>query len=171
MIPRPRHEARLRHLLDQFPVVGLVGARQVENLRKRQVKAPKVYLADTGLLHSLRGLKTESALLGHPKCGASWEGFAMQEALRILSVDWDESYYWATHRGAEIDLLVLDGVRRVGLEFRRTSAPRMTRSMHSALNDLRLHRVLVVFPGDSRFRLHERVDAVGLTLACSEGLL
>ncbi len=95
-----------------------------ENLRKRQVKAPKVYLADTGLLHSLLGLKTESALLGHPKCGASWEGFAMREALRILSVDWDESYYWAAHRGAEIDLLVLDGARRLGLEFKRTSAPK-----------------------------------------------
>ena len=168
-VTAPTINSYLDALVDAMIVRRL--APWFENLRKRQVKAPKVYLADTGLLHSLLGLKTESALLGHPKCGASWEGFAMQEALRILSVDWGESYYWATHRGAEIDLLVLDGVRRVGLEFKRTSAPRMTRSMHSALNDLRLDRVLVVFPGDSRFRLHERVDAVGLALACSEGLL
>ena len=142
-----------------------------ENLKKRQVKAPKVYLADTGLLHTLLGVKTEFALLGHPKCGASWEGFAMQEALRVLSVDWEDCFYWATHRGAEIDLLVFDGARRIGLEFKRTSAPAMTRSMHSALADLRLDQIFVVFPGDIRFRLHERVDAVGLSLVCSEGLL
>ena len=142
-----------------------------ENLRKRQVKAPKVYLTDTGLLHALLRVRTESAVLGHPKCGASWEGFAMQEAVRILSVDWEDCYYWATHRGAEIDLLVFEGGRRIGLEFKRTSAPRMTRSMHSALADLKLDRIFVLFPGNSRFRLHERVDAVGLTLAGTDGLL
>jgi hypothetical protein len=142
-----------------------------ENLRKRQVKAPKVYLTDTGLLHALLRIRSESALLGHPKCGASWEGFAMQEAVRILSVDWEDCYYWATHRGAEIDLLVFEGSRRIGLEFKRTSAPRMTRSMHSALVDLKLDRIFVLFPGDTRFPLHERVDAVGLTLACTDGLL
>ncbi|MDE2652802.1 MAG: ATP-binding protein [Gemmatimonadota bacterium] len=142
-----------------------------ENLRKRQVKAPKVYLTDTGLLHALLRIRSESALLGHPKCGASWEGLAMQEAVRILSVDWEDCYYWATHRGAEIDLLVFEGSRRIGLEFKRTSAPRMTRSMHSALGDLKLDRIFVLFPGDTRFRLHERVDAVGLTQACTDGLL
>lgn len=142
-----------------------------ENLRKRQVKAPKVYLTDTGLLHALLRIRSESALLGHPKCGASWEGFAMQEAVRILSVDWEDCYYWATHRGAEIDLLVFEGSRRIGLEFKRTSAPRMTRSMHSALGDLKLDRIFVLFPGDTRFRLHERVEAVGLTQACRDGLL
>lgn len=142
-----------------------------ENLRKRQVKAPKVYLTDTGLLHALLRIRSESALLGHPKCGASWEGFAMQEAVRVLSVDWEDCYYWATHRGAEIDLLVFEGSRRIGLEFKRTSAPRMTRSMHSALVDLKLDRIFVLFPGDTRFRLHERVDAVGLTQACTDGLL
>ena len=142
-----------------------------ENLKKRQVKAPKVYLTDTGLLHTLLGVKSEFALLGHPKCGASWEGFAMQEAVRILSADWEDCHYWATHRGAEIDLLVNDGNQRIGLEFKRTSAPKMTRSIHSALADLHLNRVIVLFPGDTRFQLHERVEAVGLTLACSQGLL
>ena len=141
------------------------------NLKKRQVKAPKVYLTDTGLLHTLLGIGNESALLSHPKCGASWEGFAMQEAVRILSADWEDCHYWATHRGAEIDLLVNDGNQRIGLEFKRTSAPKMTRSIHSALADLRLDRVIVLFPGDTRFQLHERVEAVGLTLACSQGLL
>ena len=141
-----------------------------ENLKKRQVKAPRVYLSDTGLLHTLLGIRSESALLGHPKCGASWEGFAMQEVGRILSADWEDCHYWATHGGAEIDLLVFDGSRRLGFEFKRASAPRMTRSMHSALADLRLDRITVLFPGDKRFWLHERVEAVGLPLACSQGL-
>ena len=155
---------------------SLVDARVVrrltpwfENLRKRQVKAPKIYLADTGLLHSLLRIRSRSALLGHPKCGASWEGFAMHEVVRILSVDWDDCHYWATHRGAELDLLILAGDGRIGFEFQMTSAPGMTRSMHSALSDLRLDRIFLVFPGDTRFRLHERVDAVGLESACSEG--
>lgn len=141
-----------------------------ENLKKRQVKAPKIYLTDTGLLHSLLRLKNEPELLGHPGAGASWEGFAMHEVARVLSVDWEDCYYWATHRGAEIDLLVFDGGRRIGVEFKRTSAPGMTRSMHSALADLKLDRIFVVFPGGDRFRLHERVDAVGLERACVEGL-
>ena len=141
-----------------------------ENLKKRQVKAPKVYLADTGLLHALLRVGSGSELLGHSKCGASWEGFAMQEAIRLLSADREDCHYWGTHGGSEIDLLIFDGQRRLGLEFKRTSAPRMTRSMHSALSDLKLDQIVVVFPGDTRFRLHERVEAVGLTLACSDGL-
>jgi len=140
-----------------------------ENLKKRQVKAPKIYLADTGLLHALLGVDGKSALIGHPKCGASWEGFAMGEIMPLVGADWDRCYYWATHRGAELDLLVHEGGQRIGFEFKRTSAPAMTRSMHAALSDLKLDRLYVVFPGDSRFRIHERVEAVGLTLACAEG--
>ena len=141
-----------------------------ENLKKRQVKAPRVYVTDTGLLHALLALDSRTALLGHPKAGASWEGFAMQEAVRILGVDWDRCFYWATHQGAELDLLTLQGGRRIGFEFKRTSAPRLTRSMHSALTDLMLDRLFVVFPGRARFPLRERVEAVGLAHACAEGL-
>ena len=94
----------------------------------------------------------------------------MQEMLRILGVDWDQCYYWATHRGAELDLLVFDGGRRIGFEFKRTSAPGMTRSMHSALSDLKLDRLFVVYPGDARFPLHDRVEAIGLIPACTDGL-
>lgn len=141
-----------------------------ENLKKRQVRAPKVYVSDTGLLHALLGIDNESALMGHPKSGASWEGFAMREIVRVLGVGWDRCYYRATHRGAELDLLVSDGGRRIGFEFKRTSAPAMTRSMHSALSDLKLDRLYLVFPGDSRFPIHERGEAIGLTVACAEGL-
>ncbi len=94
----------------------------------------------------------------------------MQEIVRILRVDWDRCYYWATQQGAELDLLVFAGGQRIGFEFKRTSAPRLTRSMRSALADLRLERLYVVFPGSSRFRLAERVEAVGLTAACADGL-
>lgn len=94
----------------------------------------------------------------------------MQEIVRILGVDWENRYYWTAHRGAELDLLAFDGGRRLGFEFKRTSAPAMTRSMHSAPSDLELDRLVTVFPGRSRFRRRERAEAVGLTLACTEGI-
>lgn len=141
-----------------------------ENLGKRQVRAPKVYVTDTGLLHALLGLDTAEHLLGHPKVGASWEGFAMVEVVRLLAVPWDRCYYWATHQGAELDLLVLSGGKRLGFEFKRTSAPRASRSMFSALEDLKLDRLSVIYPGDRRFPLHERVEAVGFRLAMEGGL-
>lgn len=141
-----------------------------ENLKKRQVRAPKVYLTDTGLLHALLDLGSRDQLFGHPKAGASWEGFAMQEVVRLLDVPWDRCYYWATHQGAELDLLVLQGGRRLGFEFKLTSSPRTTRSMHSALEDLALDRLYVVFPGETRFPLHERIEAVGLLAAASDGV-
>ncbi len=164
----PTINAYLDHLVDALVVRRL--APWHENLKKRQVKAAKMFVADTGLLHTLLALDTEAALLGHPQAGASWEGFAMQEIVRILGVDWDRCYYWATQQGAELDLLVFDGGQRTGFEFKRTSAPRLTRSMRSALADLRIGRLYVVFPGSSRFRLAERVEAVGLTAACARGL-
>ena len=94
----------------------------------------------------------------------------MQEMVRILGVDWGRCHYWATYQGAELDLLAFDGSRRIGFEFKRTSAPAMTRSMHSALSDMKLDQLFVVYPGDSRFLLHDRVEAIGLIPACSEGL-
>lgn len=141
-----------------------------ENLGKRQVRAPKVYLTDTGLLHSLLGLRTEEELLGHPKVGASWEGFAMTEVVRLLDVPWDRCSFWATHQGAELDLLVTSGGRRLGFEFKRTSRPRATRSMFSALEDLSLDRLFVIYPGEQRFPLHECIEAVGFLLAVEGGI-
>lgn len=167
-VSAPTANAYLDSMVDALMVRKLTP--WFENLGKRQVKAPKIYLTDTGLLHTLLTLDTRSALLGHPKSGASWEGFAMREAVRVLSADWENCYHWATHRGAELDLFVSSGGRRIGVEFKRTSVPKMTRSMHSALADLGLDRIFVLFPGRDRFRLHERVEAVGLQRACAEGL-
>ncbi|MDE2731427.1 MAG: ATP-binding protein [Bacteroidota bacterium] len=141
-----------------------------ENLKKRQVKAPKLYLTDSGLLHSLLRIESGPDLLGHPIAGPSWEGFALHEVLRILTVDWEDCYYWAAHTGAELDLLAFDGGRRIGVEFKRSSSPRMTRSLYSALEDLKLDQVFLIYPGTDRFPLHKRVEAVGLALACAEGL-
>jgi uncharacterized protein len=134
-----------------------------ENLGKRQVKAPKIYVADSGLLHTLLGVETAEDLERHPKVGASWEGFAMGEVMTRLSARPEQCFFWATHTGAELDLLVVRGNRRWGFEFKRTVAPRLTRSMRSALTDLHLERLEVVHAGEQTFPLAANVRALALT--------
>lgn len=131
-----------------------------ENLGKRQVKAPKIYFRDTGLLHELLGVAGMKALLAHPRSGASWEGFALEQTLR--TADPDEAFFWATHAGAELDLLMLKEGRRVGVEFKRVDAPRLTLSMRIAMRDLKLNALQVVYPGERRYALGERIEAVPL---------
>ncbi|MCU0242173.1 MAG: ATP-binding protein [Vicinamibacteria bacterium] len=118
------------------------------NVGKRQVKAPKVFIRDSGLLHALLGLRTAREIDVHPKCGASWEGFAMQAVLTRLGARAEECFFWATHSGAELDLLVMRGQQRLGFEFKRSSAPVLTKSMHVALQDLRLRKLWVVHAGE-----------------------
>jgi hypothetical protein len=134
-----------------------------ENLAKRQVKSPKVYIADSGLLHALLNVRTRADLDTHPKVGASWEGFVIQEVMRRLSARREECWFWATHGGAELDLLVVRGSRRFGFEVKRTTAPQLTPSMRSALSDLRLHRLDVIHAGDATFPLADRVRAVAFS--------
>ncbi len=134
-----------------------------ENLKKRQVKSPKVYIADSGLLHALLNLRDTTDLEGHPKVGASWEGFAMDIVLRQLEARPDECYFWRTHAGAELDLLVVRGRRRIGFEFKRTVAPKITRSMREAMKDLRLDHLDVIHAGDATFPLADKMRAVALT--------
>ena len=134
-----------------------------ENLGKRQVKAPKVYFRDTGLLHGLSGIGTLEELLDHPRCGASWEGLAIEEASRSLGAREEECHFWRTHTGAELDLLVVRGKTRVGFEFKRAASPGLTPSMRIALEDLRLSRLFVVHAGQERYPLANRVDAVPLS--------
>jgi hypothetical protein len=131
-----------------------------ENLGKRQVKSPKVYLRDSGLLHSLLGIPSLPALRAHPKYGASWEGFALEQTLAAHGED--GAFFWATQRGAELDLMLSRGARRWGFEFKCTDAPGMTRSMHVALEDLALEHLWVVYPGTRRYPLAGRVTALGL---------
>jgi predicted AAA+ superfamily ATPase len=131
-----------------------------ENLGKRQVKAPKIYFRDTGLLHSLLGIRSEADLLRHPRLGASWEGFALEQVLRLARPD--QAYFWATHTGAELDLLMFKYGKRIGVEFKRADAPDLTRSMKIAMEDLKLDALYVVYPGDRRYVLAEGIEAVPL---------
>lgn len=133
-----------------------------ENLGKRQIKMPKIYLADSGLLHALLGLETHDSLESHPKVGASWEGFGIQAVVDRLGARSDGCFFWGTYSGAELDLLVVRGRTRLGFEFKRTVAPRVTRSMRTALADLKLRRLDVVHAGDATFPLAPKIRALAL---------
>lgn len=131
-----------------------------ENLKKRQVKAPKVYVRDSGLLHQLLGIATEKDLLSHPKSGASWEGYAIEEVLKVVGPK--EAYFWATHTGAELDLLLMLQGRRIGVEVKRQDAPRLSPSMRIAMADLGLDQLTVLYPGKAVYDLADRVRVVPL---------
>jgi predicted AAA+ superfamily ATPase len=133
-----------------------------ENISKRQIKAPKVFVRDTGLMHALLNLRTLNDLEGHPKVGASWEGFVIEQVVRHLGAAPEECYFWGTHAGAELDLLVVRGRKRFGFEAKRTAAPRLTRSMRTAVEDLRLTRLDVIHAGQETFPLTKTVRAVAL---------
>jgi uncharacterized protein len=152
-------EPTVRKYLDFMSGMHLV--RQLppwhENLGKRQVKAPKIYIRDTGLLHYLLGIETQEQLWLHPRCGASWEGFALEQVLHVAQPD--EAYFWATHAGAELDLLMFKHGLRVGVEFKRTDSPSMTPSMHIALQDLKLDALYVVYPGQLRYTIAQNTSA------------
>lgn len=153
----------VRRYLDLLEGVFMV--RQLQpwhaNLKKRQVKAPKVYIRDSGLLHALLGIGNEGGLLTHPACGASWEGYVIEEAL--VAIKPEEAYFWATHNGAELDLLLIKNGRRLGLEIKRADAPRLTASMRTAMTDLQLDRLWVVYPGTRRYALTAGVEVLPLT--------
>lgn len=151
-----------RHYLDLMCGAFLV--RQLppwfENAGKRIVKSPKVYIRDSGLLHALLGLDSFPAMEGHPKLGASWEGFALENLLSVLNER--NTYFWATRGGAELDLFYIKGNSRFGVEFKYSSAPTPTRSMHIAFDDLNLDHLYVVHPGSARFPLTDQITAIGL---------
>lgn len=131
-----------------------------ENIGKRQVKSPKVFIRDSGLLHALLGIEERSDLEGHPKIGASWEGFVLKELVTRLDARPEELYFWATHAGAELDLLVVRGRRRRGFEIKRTTSPASTRSMHAARSSLGLEQIDVIHAGEHTFGLAEGIRAV-----------
>lgn len=153
-------EGTVRRYLDFLSDAYLVRQLQPwhENIGKRQVEAPKVYVRDSGLLHTLLQVRNAAELLGHPKAGASWEGFVIEQVLRHAQPS--EAYFWATHQGAEIDLLLFKYGRRVGVEIKRADAPKLTPSMRIAMQDLSLDRLIVVYPGDKVYPLAPSVDVV-----------
>jgi hypothetical protein len=155
-------EPTIRRYLDTLTQTLMIRQLQPwhQNLGKRQVKAPKIYFRDTGILHALMGVKTLAELATHPQSGASWEGFALEQMLRIARPD--EAFFWATHQGAELDLLMLKGQQRIGVEFKRADAPKVTASMKIAMDDLKLDKLYVVHPGLQRFMLADGIEAVPL---------
>lgn len=156
-------EGTARHYLDLL--CGTYVLRRLApwfaNVGKREVKAPKVYVRDAGLLHALLGLRTRMELFSHPKFGASWEGFALGQMLAHAGEQ--DAWTWGTHGGAELDLLLFRGGRAYGFEFKAADAPGMTRSLHSALTDLNLEHAWILHPGTRAYPVHDKVDVLPLT--------
>ena len=155
-------ESTVRRYLDVLHQTYMV--RQLlpwfENIGKRQVKAPKIIFRDSGIFHSLLGIESYQQLLSHPYLGASWESFVIEQVIRYAKPS--AAYFWASHGGAELDLLLIRGQERVGVEVKRSDAPSLTKSMQIAIEDLKLDRLFVVYPGVHRYRLSERVEVVPL---------
>lgn len=152
----------VRHYLDILSAALVIQQLKpwYANVKKRQVRSPKVFVSDPGILHGLLDIRDRRDLERHPKVGASWEGFMMRQVARVLDASPEECYFWATHSGPELDLLWVRGRRRWGFEFKRTSSPTMTRSLHAALEALDLQRAFVVHAGNKTFPLHRKVTAV-----------
>jgi hypothetical protein len=139
------------------------------NIGKRQIKSPKIYVRDSGLLHQLLGIGSDRELLSHPKVGLSWEGFVIEQVIALSRPD--GVYFWATHQGAEIDLVLSHSGRMYGVECKRADAPRMTPSIRNAIEDVGLERVVIIYPGQKRYSITEKVEVVPLqTLASGEPL-
>lgn len=143
-------------------LTGVFMVRQLQpwhaNINKRQIKSPKIYIRDTGILHSLLGIRNMNELMVNPKYGLSWEGFVIEEIIK--SVEPDEVYFWATHNGAEIDLVFFKNGRKYGVECKRADAPTLTSSMRIAFSDLNLSRIAVIYPGKQRYSLTKQIEVV-----------
>jgi predicted AAA+ superfamily ATPase len=163
------NQTTCRRYLDLLAGVFMVRLLQPchANSLKRQVKAPKIYFRDSGLLHQLLQIPSHDALLRHPRLGASWEGFVIEQLLATWRPG--EAWFWATHGGAELDLLLHKNGRRIGVEIKRADAPRLSASMRLALADLELDELLVITPGEGSYRIHERARVVTLAEALALG--
>jgi predicted AAA+ superfamily ATPase len=156
--------ASIRHYIDIL--VGTFMIRQLqpwlENIKKRQVKTPKIYFRDSGIFHYLLGIRGTEDLLYHPKLGASWEGFALEEIIRFHQADPEDCFFWAIHNQAELDLLIIKDGKRLGFEIKYTDAPKITKSMHTALEVLHLDSLVVIYPGSKVIPLSDKITAIGL---------
>ncbi len=162
----------VRHYLDILEGVFMVRVLQpwYVNIHKRQIKSPKIYFRDSGLFHTLLGIQSELDLYTHPKIGASWEGYAIEETIK--SVCPDEAYFWGTHNGAELDLLLLKNGKRLGVECKRKDAPILTPSIKVAMEDLQLDKLIVFYPGEKAYPISERIEVLPLSrLADPEKIL
>ena len=139
-----------------------------ENIKKRQVKAPKIYIRDSGIFHTLLGVENYMALQFHPKLGPSWEGFALETIIRQYGAEPGECYFWSAYGRAELDLIIFSGSRRIGWEIKHTDAPKITRSLRTAREDLKIDELYIAHPGKDRFPLDRGIHAVGLEALISD---
>lgn len=133
------------------------------NIGKRLVKHPKVYIRDSGVLHYLLSIKDEEFLQVHPKIGASWEGFALEQTAKVIEKEPEELFFWSTHKGAEIDLFWMENGKHWGVEFKYGSSPKLTPSMRTAMEDLKLEKIWVIYPGKDRYKIHEKIEVLPVT--------
>ena len=139
-----------------------------ENISKRQVKSVKPFIRDSGIVHNLLGIRSMEDLERHPKCGASWEGFVIEELTELFGLDGEDCYFWATHAGLELDLLVVKGEKKTGFEIKRTSSPKITPSMTNSIEDLNLEQIYLIHCGDHSFDLADKIRAVAFNQILSE---
>ena len=133
-----------------------------ENLKKRQVKAPKVYYRDSGLLHYVLGINNYVDIFTHPKAGSSWEGFALEEVIKYYQADSKDCYFWASHNNAELDLLILNNGKKMGFEFKLSEAPKVTKSMLIAMEDLKLDSLQIIYPGTRSYHIQDNIEVVSI---------
>ena len=152
----------IRSYIDILSATYMIRSVQpwLTNIKKRQVKSPKIYFTDTGLLHHLLGIHDLDALMGHPQLGSSWEGFAIEQIIRTTPEI--VPYFWSTYSGAELDLLLSRNGKWIGIEFKYTETPKSTKSMHSAIHDLNLEKLYVIYPGSENYPLHESIEVYSL---------
>jgi len=161
----------VRHYLDILTGTFMLRELQPwwENIGKRQVKSPKIYFRDSGILHYLLDIEDYSILQRHPKLGASWEGFALEQIIRCYRIDSESCFFWSTHHQAELDLLLFHKGKRLGFEFKYTDAPKLTKSMQIAVDDLKLDELIVIYPGNREYKLTENISVKGLMLVDVSG--
>lgn len=153
-----------RHYLDILTGTFMIRELSpwIENINKRQIKSPKIYFRDSGIFHTLLGIADLSGLKNHPKLGASWEGFALEEIIRLHHAQPEECYFWGIHSQGELDLLILKNGKRLGFEFKYADAPRLTPSMQLAYDTLHLDKLTVIYPGNTSYKLTDNIEVAGL---------
>lgn len=157
-------ENTVKHYLDILTGTFMVRQLQPwwENISKRQVKSPKIYLRDSGILHSLLGIQSKEELLINPKIGSSWEGFALEQIISAHRLPHHQCYFWSTYSGAELDLLLHIKGKPIGFEIKYSDAPKITKSMKIALDELSLHHLYVIYPGEVDYPLSEKISVINL---------
>lgn len=154
----------MRHYLDILTGTFMIRELTpwVENIKKRQIKSPKIYFRDSGIFHSLLNITNKNELYLHPKLGASWEGFALEQVIRHRQASSGEVYFWGVHAQAELDLLIIKDGKKSGYEFKYSDAPRLTKSMQIAMNDLQLDELTVIYPGKTEYQLAKKIYVVSI---------